>query len=81
VGKTDLSRASAETSDRLLTRQEAARFLGISPKTLANWASTGRNHLPIIKIGGRLVRYRQSDLDAFATANQIVKISVENHDE
>ncbi|HEY9793619.1 MAG TPA: helix-turn-helix domain-containing protein [Candidatus Obscuribacterales bacterium] len=55
--------AGAAHSD-LLTRREAAAYLGIAEQTLAVWKCTGRYHLPWIKIG-RLVRYRRQDLDAF----------------
>ena len=52
------------TQSCLLSRQEAAEYLGISKQTLAIWNCTGRYKVPFIKIG-RLVKYRQSDLDAF----------------
>jgi len=48
----------------LLSRKEAAVYLGVAEGTLAVWKSTGRYKLPILKIG-RLVRYRIADLDAF----------------
>lgn len=51
----------------LLTRQQAAQYLGVSPDTLAVWACTKRYPLPFIKIG-RLAKYRQADLDAFIQA-------------
>ena len=53
----------APTSD-LLTREEAARYLGVNPRTLSNWRSTGRYSLPVVKIG-RLAKYCQKDLDRF----------------
>jgi len=49
----------------LLTRREAAEFLGIRPQTMAVWHSCGRYNLPVVKVG-RSARYRQSDLDKFA---------------
>lgn len=52
----------------LLTRREAATYLGISEQTLAIWKCTGRYNLPYIKIG-RLVKYKKSDLDAFIEKN------------
>jgi len=52
----------------LLSRKEAARYLGVSETTLAVWKCTGRYKLPCVKIG-RLVKYRQADLDAFIAAN------------
>jgi excisionase family DNA binding protein len=48
----------------LLTAEEAARYLCISPLTLGKWHRSGRYGLRSIKVG-RLVRYRRSDLDAF----------------
>jgi len=48
----------------LLTRKEAAAYLGIAEMTLSIWKSTGRYNLPVVKIG-RLVKYKKSDLDAF----------------
>jgi len=50
----------------LLTRREAAEFLGVKPQTLAVWHSVGRYDLPTIKVG-KSVRYRQSDLENFCT--------------
>lgn len=48
----------------LLTRREAAAYLGVAEQTLAVWKCTGRRSLPFVQIG-RLVRYRKADLDAF----------------
>ena len=48
----------------LLTRREAAAYLGVAEQTLAVWKCTGRRSLAFVKIG-RLVRYRKADLDAF----------------
>ena len=54
----------------LLTREQAAAYLGVSPRTLAVWKCTGRYGLPVCKVG-RLVKYRRSDLDAFIQRNVI----------
>ncbi len=48
----------------LLSREEAAAYLGLRPQTLACWAITGRYSLPFIKCG-RLCKYRRTDLDKF----------------
>ena len=48
----------------LLTRKDAAEYLGITEHTLAVWQSTNRYGLPCVKIG-RLAKYRKSDLDEF----------------
>lgn len=55
---------SPKFSSELLTRKEAAEYLGVTPHTLAVWHSTKRYPLPVVKVG-RLVKYRKSDLDAF----------------
>jgi len=55
----------------LLSRKEAAAYLGVAEQTLAIWKTTGRYSLPVVKIG-RLAKYRKSDLDAFiASRTQI----------
>jgi hypothetical protein len=38
--------------------------VSVSEQTLAIWKCTGRYNLPTVKIG-RLVKYRQADLDQF----------------
>lgn len=58
----------SRTPVELLTRREAADYLGVSEQTLAIWKCTGRYKLPYVKIG-RLVKYRKSDLDAFIASN------------
>ena len=55
---------SPTTCDLLRNNVEAAKILGVQPNTLDIWRSTKRYPLPYIKVG-RLVRYRQSALDAF----------------
>jgi excisionase family DNA binding protein len=57
-------------NDPLLTRTEAALYLGLSVKTLACWASTGRYMLTMHKMGSR-VKYKKSALDAFITAREV----------
>jgi len=52
------------TPAELLTRAEAAEFLGLRPQTLAAWASARRYDLPFVKVG-RSVRYRRRDLIAW----------------
>lgn len=53
---------------QLFTRKQAADYLGVSEQTLAIWKCTGRYNLPYVKIG-RLVKYKQTDLDAFIARN------------
>ena len=55
---------SADTN-KLVSREEAAAFLGIKCQTLAVWAATKRYPLPVVKIGSR-ARYWLHDLITFA---------------
>lgn len=48
----------------LLTREQAAEYLGVTPRTLAVWACVKRYGLPYVKVG-RLAKYRLADLNAF----------------
>ncbi len=52
------------TTEPLLDRKTAAKYLRVSPGTLAVWDCTKRYDLKPIKVG-RAVRYRRADLDAF----------------
>jgi hypothetical protein len=56
--------------DELLSRKEAAAYIGSSPGTLGFWACRGGPHLPFIKIG-RLAKYRKRDLDAFLASRPV----------
>lgn len=51
------------TPDGRLTRSEAAKFIGVAARTLANWRSKGVGPRQI-KVGGR-VFYRLDDLQVF----------------
>jgi len=50
--------------DHLLTSEQAAGVLGLSPKTLANWRVQGIENLPYRKVG-KAIRYKYGDLLAF----------------
>jgi len=56
---------------QLLSRVEAAAFLGVSPQTLAAWACNRRVNLPYVKLGRRVV-YRRRDLDEFCATSRVV---------
>lgn len=66
---------SSQSTTKLLTRPEAADYLGVTAATLAVWASTGRYALPMVKMGRRSV-YRLSDLEAFI-ASRVVTSTLE----
>ena len=52
------------STEPLLDRKTAAKYLRVSPGTLAVWDCTKRYDLKPLKVG-RAVRYRRADLDAF----------------
>ena len=62
-GRSELAELQRFESD-LLSREQAAAYLGIAVHTLAIWKSAQRYDLPVVKIG-RLAKYKRSDLDAF----------------
>lgn len=49
---------------KLLTPDETAERLGVLTNTLDAWRCTRRYDLPYVKVG-RLVRYREIDVEAF----------------
>lgn len=51
-------------NEPLMDRKTAAKYMGVSPGTLAVWDCTKRYNLNPLKVG-RSVRYRKIDLDKF----------------
>lgn len=62
----------------LLTRKEAADFLGVSEITLGLWQSTKRYSLPVVKVG-RLAKYRYGDLLEFVERRTVNKPDAANN--
>jgi excisionase family DNA binding protein len=60
----DREPAEAKSLPELLTSQQAADHLGVTPQTLAVWRCTRRYAVPFVKVGSK-VRYRRADLDRF----------------
>ncbi len=48
----------------LLNNDQAAAYIGVTPRTLEVWRCTKRHQISHIKVG-RLVKYHKSALDAF----------------
>jgi excisionase family DNA binding protein len=65
------------TQKKLMTRKEAASYLGIKEQTLALWAHAHRYDLPYYKIG-RTAKYKLEDLDSFIERNLQICAEVEN---
>jgi len=53
-----------------LTREQAAVYLNLAPKTLANLAALGKGPLFTRRPGGKRAEYRLLDLDAFRAGEQ-----------
>jgi len=58
------------TASPLLTPAQAADVLGIPEGTLAQWRSQRRGPA-FIKLEGRLVRYRSTDLEKYISARVV----------
>lgn len=54
----------------LLNTEQAAVYLGVTPRTLEVWRCVKRHAIPYIKVG-RLVKYRKSDLDAWLVSHTV----------
>ena len=54
----------------LFGNEAAAAYLGVTPRTLEVWRCTKRHQIPYIKVG-RLVKYRQTALDAWLVAQTV----------
>jgi excisionase family DNA binding protein len=58
-----------QTSNQsLLTRRQAAEYLGLKENTLAVWATNKRYNLKFYKVG-RLIKYKLEDLEIFLSQN------------
>jgi excisionase family DNA binding protein len=56
------------STERLLDVDEAAGMLSVSPKTIYDWAYQRR--LPVVKLFGRALRFRERDLLALIDRSQ-----------
>ncbi|GMA19603.1 helix-turn-helix domain-containing protein [Arsenicicoccus piscis] len=64
----------SRTPEDALAPADAATFLGVSVKTLANWRSLGQGPA-YVQFHGRRVAYLVEDLTAFRMANRIATAS------
>lgn len=58
-------------TEKMLSRKEAAHFLGVQKNTLTVWACTKRYKLPIYKVG-RHIKYKLADLQNFIDENEVL---------
>ena len=59
-----------QNNDAIYGNNDAAEYIGVTPRTLEVWRCTKRYQIPFIKVG-RLVKYRKSALDAFLESRTI----------
>ena len=57
----------SQENDAVLRATQAAEYLGLKPRTLANWRSL-RTGPEFIKIGSHAIGYRKSALEKFLAA-------------
>jgi excisionase family DNA binding protein len=58
----------SEAEDRLLGVREAAAKLGVSPKTVYQWAYERR--LPVVKLFGKALRFRLSVIEKLIAVSE-----------
>ncbi|EAP5229542.1 helix-turn-helix domain-containing protein [Salmonella enterica] len=61
-----------------MTRKEAADYIGVSPQTMATWASTGLVTIPYYRAGAKKVIYMKSDLDAYIDSTRTLQAPPRN---
>lgn len=66
----DASSSGATKRNRWLTRAEAGDYMGVHPRTLANWAARGCGPR-YSKPSGNSCMYRIDDLDAYLEAHLV----------
>ena len=59
-----------QNTNNLMSRKQAAQYLGIKEQTMSAWACNKRYSLPYTKIGTRAM-YEIEDLDAFKQQNRV----------
>jgi excisionase family DNA binding protein len=64
------ARSEMTVQPELLTTREAAKFLGITPGTLAVWRCETRYSIPYVSVGSR-IRYRPEDLNKFLESRRV----------
>jgi excisionase family DNA binding protein len=54
----------------LLDNEQAAAYLGVTPRTLEVWRAVKRHKIKYLKVG-RLVRYRRAELDRWLVSRTV----------
>lgn len=67
--RAQLAETNARSAPELLTDAEVSRLFSIKPGTLK--ALRARGQIPYIRIGGRIIRYRRAELDAWIAERSV----------
>jgi hypothetical protein len=62
--------ALLQPQTNLFGNDDAAAYIGVTPRTLEVWRCTKRHAIPYIKVG-RLVKYRPAVLDTWLAAQTV----------
>jgi hypothetical protein len=73
-----MDNATEGMSRGLLSTENAARYLGVSPRTLNNWRWEGTKGPAFVRVG-RAVRYDVRVLDAWISGNTHTSTSAADH--
>lgn len=71
----DLTARDTGQTPELLTVPEAAAFLRVQPSTIRAWILQRR--IAFVRLGGRAIRFRRSDLSALVSASIVPAGSVQ----
>lgn len=71
---TTAAAASAAAVPLLLTAAQTAELLGRSTETLKSWRRAGLGPDYVTSPGGRLIGYRPTDIDAWLSAQTVVRV-------
>lgn len=69
-GHPAIAEATTSPVESLLNERQAARVLGVSPRTL--WGLASRGEVPFVRVGKTSKRYDPSDLRAYCERNRVV---------
>jgi len=61
---------STPSDDYLMTYSEVAAYLRVKVHTVYQWVCTGRVKVPFVRLTGKTVRFRKSDIDRFLAERQ-----------
>lgn len=56
--------------DKILSRKDAAKFLGVAVITMDTWRARGEGP-PYLRVGPRRIAFRQSDLERWLDSQRV----------